>query len=665
MGNGMCSRRQKRIFQALACLAVAIGFIYGAVLNYHLQNELKKAEAVSLKYQQHHESISAQLQVVYEHRSRLEKSLQKERLEHKKAKEDFLVYKLEAQETLNKGRQDSNNRYSALTVQHEMLKSQHEELRKQHSELQAEHQKLGEDLTKTYSSHKEKYLLLQQEKEQEHSKLKESIYNLREENKQLRKAHQDVHIQLQDVKQQHKNLLSEHEQVALNLENHKSALAAAQGQVEEFMQLKKTLNKMSSLRQPEKATVPTEQNNSPTIVPTQEHATEQEPTTNVRQVVDHDIIIRSSTAANDEAVQLNKVKTNLDKPNEDTRPLQETETPTEHPVEVEDEHKKELEEEEMEQAGKPERLIEEQDQVQEEQELNKPEEEDHAFEGNDEEQNEEDTNNIQGNKHIERDSTPKPQSKYRSAYEEQLEQQQLAARQMDVARRLKEQQDLLHQQRLKEHFLHQQQLHEKDLELQRQNKYKEEQLAEKLRKQAEYENADHDIVQGEEEQPIQQEEAAYERDNHQDEAEDLDAANNANEEQAMDQEAESREGQEKAVAEDVNPADDPNNQGEDEFEEAEQEREENLADENEGMRQQQDHAEVQEHLAMAVNPDQQEDNIDQQYQEEEEEERQMGAERETDLQHEDNKERNEDNYEEEEEEEDGVAGVKNKRRAEM
>lgn len=33
--------------------------------------------------------------------------------------------------------------------------------------------------------------------------------------------------------------------------------------------------------------------------------------------------------------------------------------------------------------------------------------------------------------------------------------------------------------------------------------------------------------------------------------------------------------------EDVNPADDPNNQGEDEFEEAEQEREENLPDENE------------------------------------------------------------------------------------
>lgn len=52
-----------------------------------------------------------------------------------------------------------------------------------------------------------------------------------------------------------------------------------------------------------------------------------------------------------------------------------------------------------------------------------------------------------------------------------------------------------------------------------------------------------------------------------------------------------------AAAEDVNPADDPNNQGEDEFEEAEQEREENLPDENEEQKQQ-DQAEKQEHLVV-------------------------------------------------------------------
>jgi len=38
--------------------------------------------------------LSFFLSVVYEHRSRLEKSLQKERLEHKKAKEGKCVYNI-------------------------------------------------------------------------------------------------------------------------------------------------------------------------------------------------------------------------------------------------------------------------------------------------------------------------------------------------------------------------------------------------------------------------------------------------------------------------------------------------------------------------------------------------------------------------------------------
>ncbi|KAL8187987.1 UNVERIFIED_CONTAM: hypothetical protein K2H54_059026 [Gekko kuhli] len=63
MGNGMCSRKQKRILQTLLLLTVVFGFIYGAMLYYEVQNQLRKAEAVALKYQQHQESLSAQLQV--------------------------------------------------------------------------------------------------------------------------------------------------------------------------------------------------------------------------------------------------------------------------------------------------------------------------------------------------------------------------------------------------------------------------------------------------------------------------------------------------------------------------------------------------------------------------------------------------------------------------
>lgn len=81
----------------------------------------------------------------------------------------------------------------------------------------------------------------------------DSIFNLREENKQLRKAHHDIHTQLQDAQVssrsalpaaaragspstpsalcaqvRHQDLKAAHDQLALNLQDHKSALAAAQ-----------------------------------------------------------------------------------------------------------------------------------------------------------------------------------------------------------------------------------------------------------------------------------------------------------------------------------------------------------------------------------------------------------------------------------------------------
>ncbi|KAJ0022234.1 hypothetical protein NQD34_009724 [Periophthalmus magnuspinnatus] len=237
MGNGVCSRRQRRIFQCLLLLTVVCGVMYGGLISYEMHKQLKRTETMALKYQQHQESLSAQLQVVYEHRSRLEKSLQKERLEHKKAKEDFLVYKLEAQQSINKEKSDANSRLNSLQVQHQMLKNQHEDLKKQYYDLQEKHQIQGEDHSRLLDEHKDRYDKLHQAREQEVSQLKESMYNLREENKQLRKAHHDIHIQLQDAQVQHHDLKAAHDQLALTLEDHKSALAAAQVQVDHYKQL--------------------------------------------------------------------------------------------------------------------------------------------------------------------------------------------------------------------------------------------------------------------------------------------------------------------------------------------------------------------------------------------------------------------------------------------
>lgn len=653
MGNGMCSRKQKRIFQTLLLLTVVFGFLYGAMLYLELQTQLRKAEAVALKYQQHQDSLSAQLQVVYEHRSRLEKSLQKERLEHKKAKEDFLVYKLEAQETLNKGRQDSNSRYSALNVQHQMLKSQHEELRKQHSDLEEEHRKQGEDFSRAFNDHKQRYLQLQQEKEQELSKLKETVYNLREENRQLRKAHQDIHTQLQDVKTQ----------------------------VAEYKQLKDTLNRIPSFRNPD----PVEQQNV-----TFTHGTQPPQGYNVREKLtgelqegqqNHDAMPRRMEEKPLSSMQKEAGFQALEEQNQ-------VEPREPEGRQVEEEHRKALEEEEMEQVGQAEHLEEEHDPS--------PEEQDREWRDH---RGQNAAHLLDGRPQAEIEHSTKAATNFRSPYEEQLEQQRLAARRDEEAQRLREHQEALHQQRLHGQLLRQQQQQQylaREMAQQKQADHEEGQQQYQLRQQAHSDAVENDVAQGAEDQGIPEEEGgAYDRDNQrQDEAEG-DPGNRQEFHEPGHQEGDPEAEADRAAAQDINPADDPNNQGEDEFEEAEQVREENLPEESEERKQseaKQGNVEMDEHLVMAGNPDQQEDNVDEQYQEEGEEEVQedLTEEKKRELEHnaeetygENPDDKNNDveeqgvpnrahpkgrqeHYEEEEDEEDGAAvAEKSHRRAEM
>ncbi|XP_061421886.1 Golgi integral membrane protein 4-like isoform X4 [Lethenteron reissneri] len=248
MGSSMCSRRKGFLQSAFLLLTVA-AFVYGAIMYSELHGKTRRAESLAQKYQQQQESLAAQLQVVYEHRSRLEKSLQRERGDHKKTKEDFLLYKLEVQENLSKDKQESLNRYNSLNAQHQILKSQHEELKQQYTDIHEQHTVLQETHERALQRHQEELGQLQQDKDTEISSLHQNMYKLREEGKQLRKAHQDVHNHLQETQQNHNNLLEQHEQLKDTLQQHQSQLAKAQVEVREYQQLKETLNKMPSLMQ--------------------------------------------------------------------------------------------------------------------------------------------------------------------------------------------------------------------------------------------------------------------------------------------------------------------------------------------------------------------------------------------------------------------------------
>uniref|UniRef100_A0A670JCT4 Golgi integral membrane protein 4 n=1 Tax=Podarcis muralis TaxID=64176 RepID=A0A670JCT4_PODMU len=161
MGTGLCTRRQKGLLQTGFCLVAVACLASGAFLYNHLQQKVKSAEALALKYKQQQEVLSAQLQVVYEHRSRLERSLQKERGEHKKTKEGKVVGLLP--EVNLKRRLLKTAEYAALerafsVNQHEDVKKQLLDLQMQHNGLKLEHRKITE-------THNQKYSQLQREKE--------------------------------------------------------------------------------------------------------------------------------------------------------------------------------------------------------------------------------------------------------------------------------------------------------------------------------------------------------------------------------------------------------------------------------------------------------------------------------------------------------------------
>ncbi|KAJ7995356.1 hypothetical protein DPEC_G00243720 [Dallia pectoralis] len=620
MGNGVCSRRQRRIFQSLLLITVVCGIMYGGMISYEMQTQLKRTEAMALKYQQHQESLSAQLQVVYEHRSRLEKSLQKERVEHKKAKEDFLVYKLEAQQSLNKEKQDSSSRLNSLHVQHQMLKNQHDDLKKQYYGLQEQHQVQVEDHGKAIDEHKDRLEKLQQIKEVEVSKLKENMYNLREENKQLRKAHQDIHVQLQDSRIQHNDLKSAHDQLALTLEDHKSALAAAQVQVDEYKQLKEKLVKMPNfLRDQNPAPRPAQ----PAAVVADSHergARPPQPPTALTPPNGKAHGYREDHQDTESRLDLQE-KEGV-KPDLQSQPAMSNNAEQEKDgygeVEGEAERRRELAEEEMEQAGLPQKLEEELDQPQD----------DDALEGDHDlpDDNALDRQKLQPHTDPQSDIHLVPEThlqqeahgaksqveRVKSAYEQQLEQQRLEAERVQRTRDLQLAQQALQAQRAKEQRereVHRREVHRREVQHNREADHREKLLKEEqLRKKSHYENMD-EIV----------------RDDQDPNVDDGGEADNLQLNQKQD-DVDQRV-PEGVVEGELDPENDPNNQGEDEFDVAEDQhphpREEEEEEEKAPAKHPDtnlNHPAVDEEPVMAVNPDQQEDNLDEQYQEEGEDE---------------------------------------------
>lgn len=139
------SRGKLFVYVALLGTFCIIMFIFKRT-----HSNLKELEGVNQKCQQQRDSLSAQLQVVYEHRNRIEKSLQQEKSEHTHTREEC---ESQHQEIEKKLKQDKE-KLQALEKQHNMLKSSYSQLeddknileRKMQDQLHALEKQKGDEI---------------------------------------------------------------------------------------------------------------------------------------------------------------------------------------------------------------------------------------------------------------------------------------------------------------------------------------------------------------------------------------------------------------------------------------------------------------------------------------------------------------------------------------
>ncbi|KAF8787235.1 Golgi integral membrane protein 4-like [Argiope bruennichi] len=151
-------------------------FVYVAVLGVlcfivfllsNTRNSLKELEGVSEKCQQQRDSLSAQLQVVYEHKNRLEKSLQQEKTDHKHTKEA------------------NEKQVSEIESKFQKEKDEKQKVESQLAQLKSSYNDLEEEKTQSENALQAQLKTVQSQKDAEIEKLQTHISELLSEKDKL------------------------------------------------------------------------------------------------------------------------------------------------------------------------------------------------------------------------------------------------------------------------------------------------------------------------------------------------------------------------------------------------------------------------------------------------------------------------------------------------
>jgi flagellar biosynthesis regulator FlaF len=102
-------------------------FLIGFYSYHSLNNKLRITEELLEQSRAQHDSVAAQLEVVYEHKNRIQTNLEKEKLEHQK-RESAFVEKNQQFDTCSEEKSDLQKTIDGINQQNKMWQSQNEDL---------------------------------------------------------------------------------------------------------------------------------------------------------------------------------------------------------------------------------------------------------------------------------------------------------------------------------------------------------------------------------------------------------------------------------------------------------------------------------------------------------------------------------------------------------
>lgn len=241
----MCYRRNKSIFQGAVFFALLGGLGYTFYLYNIVSMDLEISKSEANRYLRKQESFSSQLQVVYEHRARLERSLQKEKADHKNTKLEYSKKQKEFILNITRSKHENMNRFNSLETSHNMLKAQNKELDTEYSRLQQQYSRLSSEHSTLNNQQKRNYQLFKEQKANEITSLDEEIKTLKKQVVALR-----THLKTREEELERYKLSSAQE--LRQSEQYQETISTLE---EELASYKKSLERLEKAQQRSQKTV--------------------------------------------------------------------------------------------------------------------------------------------------------------------------------------------------------------------------------------------------------------------------------------------------------------------------------------------------------------------------------------------------------------------------